>query len=50
MQKLDVGIALAHFMLALEEAGIAASAAQDDPGIPCEKDAAYIATVKAGGR
>ena len=50
VQKLDVGIALAHFMLALEEAGIAASTAQDDPGIPCEKDTAYIATVKAGVR
>ena len=50
VQKLDIGIALAHFMLALEEAGIAARAAQDDPGIPCEKDAAYIVTVKAEGK
>lgn len=50
VQKLDIGIALAHFMLALEETGIAARAAQDDPGIPCEKDAAYIVTVKAEGK
>lgn len=42
MQKLDVGIALAHFVLALEEAGIAGNVTAADPGIAVEKDTEYI--------
>ena len=42
VQKLDIGIALSHFMLALEEAGMMGNVAQADPGIACEKDTEYI--------
>lgn len=42
VQKLDIGIALAHFMLALEEAGIAGTVTAADPGLAGEQDAAYI--------
>ena len=46
VQKLDIGIALAHFMLALEEAGIKGSVTLSDPGIACEKDTEYILTLQ----
>ena len=42
VQKLDIGIALAHFMLALEPAGITGSVTRDDPGIDCKEDVEYI--------
>lgn len=42
VQKLDIGIALAHFALALEEQGLSGRVLQSDPGIPCEKDTEYM--------
>ncbi len=42
VQKLDIGIALAHFVLALEAQGVAGSIAAADPGIPAGEDAEYI--------
>ena len=45
VQKLDVGIALAHFVLALEEAGFAGSVRESDPGVPHDGDTAYIVSV-----
>ena len=42
VQKLDIGIALAHFMLALEAQGLSGRVLQSDPGIPCGKDTEYM--------
>lgn len=42
VQKLDIGIALAHFMLALEAQDIPGRVLQSDPGIPCRKDTEYM--------
>ena len=42
VQKLDIGIALAHFMLALEAQDIPGRVLQSDPGIPCGKDTEYM--------
>ena len=42
VQKLDIGIALAHFMLALEEQGIAGHVVSADPGIQRAGEAEYI--------
>ena len=42
VQKLDVGIALSHFMLALEEAGVAGTVSTADPGIALDADTEYI--------
>lgn len=44
MQKIDMGIALCHFALSAEEAGIAVKFCTDDPGI--ETDMEYIASYK----
>lgn len=48
MQRIDIGIALCHFMLAAQELGLPTSLNVDDPGIPAEDDTKYIATVTVG--
>ena len=48
MQRIDIGIALCHFMLAAQELGLPTSLKVDDPGIPAEDDTKYIATVTVG--
>ena len=42
VQKLDIGIALAHFDLTLAEQGVTGLIAQADPGIPHAADTEYI--------
>ena len=42
VQKLDIGIALSHFMLALEEAGITGTMTAADPGLAGEQGMEYI--------
>ena len=46
IQKLDVGIALAHFDLALEEAGVRGSYSFSDPGIPTPENTHYIVSFR----
>ena len=46
VQKLDIGIALAHFMLALEEVGIAGAVTVADPGLAGEQGMEYIISWK----
>ena len=46
VQRLDIGIALAHFVLALEQQGIAGSISASDPGIPHDGETEYILTWK----
>ena len=46
LQKIDVGIALCHFMMGLEEQGKAPEAAVSDPGLPVPDGTEYIATVR----
>ncbi len=45
LQKIDVGIALAHFTMGLEEQGRQAEVMVSDPGIEIPGDAEYIASV-----
>lgn len=45
LQKIDVGIALCHFLLGLEARGKNPSVTAEDPGIPVPADTEYIATV-----
>ncbi len=45
LQKIDVGIALCHFMMGLKERGIRASVSVVDPGIETAENIVYIATV-----
>ena len=45
MQKVDLGIALCHFIMGLEEKGKKADVSIDDPGIRIPSDAEYIASV-----
>ena len=45
LQKIDVGIALCHFLLGLEAQGKTPSVTAADPGIPTPADPEYIATV-----
>ena len=45
LQKIDVGIALCHFLLGLEAQGKTPSVTAADPGIPTPADTEYIATV-----
>lgn len=45
LQKIDVGIALAHFTMGLEEQGRQAEVKVSDPGIGIPEDAEYIASV-----
>ncbi len=44
IQKVDVGIALAHFDLTLKESGISGSFAVDDPGFATDDSIEYIVT------
>ena len=44
VQKLDIGIALAHFVLALEEQGVTGTVAQADPGLACPDSTEYLFT------
>ena len=46
MQKIDVGIALCHFMMGLKEQGQEAEAVICDPRIPVPEMVEYIATVR----
>ena len=48
LQKIDVGIALCHFVLGMEEKGKCAAVMISDPGIDIPEDAEYIATVSIG--
>ena len=45
LQKIDVGIALCHFLLGLEDMGRQPEVKAEDPGIPIPGDMEYIATV-----
>lgn len=49
VQKLDIGIALAHFMLALEETGVTGSVTRGDPCVACEKGTEYIVSWRRDG-
>ncbi len=42
VQKLDIGIALAHFVLALEEQSVTGRTVQADPGLPHAEDESYL--------
>ena len=42
VQKLDIGIALAHFVLVLAEQGIAGAVTQTDPGLARADDTEYV--------
>ena len=46
LQKIDVGIALCHFMTGLEEQGEKPEMILADPGLAIPEDAEYIATVR----
>lgn len=46
IQKVDMGIALAHFDVTLEEAGVAGAYSFADPGIPAPEHTHYIATYR----
>ena len=48
LQKIDVGIALCHFMMGLEEQGQTATVVVSDPGIHIPNDVEYIASVQMG--
>lgn len=45
MQKIDMGIALYHFVKGLEEAGMTPAVSMEDPAIDVPEDVEYIATV-----
>ncbi len=45
LQKIDVGIALCHFLLGLEDMGRQPEVTVADPGVPIPGDMEYIATV-----
>lgn len=47
IQKVDMGIALAHFDLTLREAGIAARFVSADPGLETDEKTEYIVTIEA---
>ena len=46
IQKVDVGIALAHFDMTLEEEGVKGSYSISDPGIPAPENTHYIVTFR----
>ena len=46
LQKIDVGIALCHFAMGLEERGETPAVAVADPGLPVPEGIHYIATVR----
>ena len=47
-QKIDVGIALYHFVYGMEIQGRKAEIAAEDPGIPMPADTQYIASCTVG--
>ncbi|MBR0087254.1 MAG: nitroreductase family protein [Lachnospiraceae bacterium] len=47
MQKIDVGIALCHFVMGLEESGRKPEVFIQDPGIKTAADTEYVLTVRA---
>ena len=47
LQKVDVGIAVCHFVLGLEDGGKTPAVTVEDPGIAVPADMEYIATVTA---
>ena len=49
LQKIDLGIALCHFVTGLEEQGKTPEVTVSDPGLPVPAGVAYIATVETGG-
>ena len=49
MQKIDMGIALCHFVMGLEEKGMSYEFALADPGIVPAADEEYIATIIVEG-
>ena len=46
IQKIDVGIALAHFDMTLEESGVRGAYSFSDPGIPAPENTHYIVTFR----
>lgn len=46
LQKIDVGIALCHLVMGLEEQGITPAVTVEDPGFAIPEGAEYIATVR----
>ena len=46
IQKVDVGIALAHFDMTLEEEGVKGTYSFSDPGIPTPENTHYIVTFR----
>ena len=48
LQKIDVGIALCHFVTILAEQGKAPEVSTRDPGLPVPEGVEYIATVRTG--
>ena len=46
IQKVDVGIALAHFDMTLEEEGVKGAYSFSDPGIPTPENTHYIVTYR----
>lgn len=50
LQKIDVGIALCHFVAGMEERGAAPAVAVSDPGLAVPEGAEYIVTVRSEGR
>ena len=46
LQKIDVGIAICHFALGAEDAGLTPKIEVDDPGIETPQDTHYVATVR----
>lgn len=46
IQKVDVGIALAHFDMTLEEEGVKGTYSFSDPGIPAPENTHYIVTFR----
>ena len=48
LQKIDVGIALCHFMTGMEEQGDNPCLAVENPGLEVPENVEYIATVKKG--
>lgn len=49
LQKIDVGIAICHFIMGLEEKGKEAEVKVEDPGIALPDNTEYIASVKISG-
>ena len=50
LQKIDLGIALCHFVMGLEAQGKAPKVLLSDPGLPVPAGVEYIATVETGER